>query len=331
MRLLVTGAAGYIGSHFCIAALKAGHELLLLDNLSNSSQSIIDYIQSQAATPETAQFFKLDLRDKAALSALFKKHTSIDAVVHFAALKSVPKSLAEPLVYYENNVTGTLNLLDTMAEAGIKRFVFSSTAAVYAPDAKQPCVEAGEIDPVTPYGKSKLMSEAMLSDMVAAYPELRAVAFRYFNAAGSDGSEALTSLLLADTDASLLSSILKVAHGKKSYLSVYGNDYDSADGTGVRDYIHVLDLADAHLRALDFMESNEDFHVFNLGSGQGYSVLETVKCFEKVNKLSIPIQYEARRPGDLFEVYADTTRARRELSWEPKCDLERMVGDVYVN
>ncbi|MDF1683539.1 MAG: UDP-glucose 4-epimerase GalE [Legionellaceae bacterium] len=331
MRLLVTGAAGYIGSHFCIAALKAGHELFLLDNLSNGSEAAIEYIQHQAETSDKAIFFKQDIRDKDALDSLFKKHTSIDAVVHFAALKNAPKSLSEPIDYYQNNVLGTLNLLDAMTKAGVKRFVFSSTAAVYAPDAEQPCSEEAAIDPVTPYGKSKLMSETMLSDMVAAYPEIRAVAFRYFNAAGSDGSEALTALLLGDADASLLSSILKVAHGKKPHLSVYGHDYDSLDGTGIRDYIHVLDLADAHLRGLDFMEHHDGFQLFNLGSGQGYSVLETVKCFEKINNISIPIQYEARRPGDLFEVYADTTRARQALSWKPVCDLERIVGDVYVN
>lgn len=331
MQLLVTGAAGYIGSHFCIAALKAGHELLLLDNLSNGSEAAIDYIQRQAGTPEKALFFKQDVCDKQALTALFKQHTSIDAVVHFAAFKSVPQSLAEPLVYYQNNVVGTLNLLDAMKKAGIQRFIFSSTAAIYAPDAKQPCSEASEIGPITPYGKSKRMSEVMLSDMVAAYPEIRAVAFRYFNVAGSDGSEELTSLLLHDADSSLLSSILKVAHGKKSYVSIYGNDYDSPDGTGVRDYIHVLDLVAAHVRALDVIDEQEGFRVFNLGSGKGYSVLETVKCFEKTNKLSIPVQYESRRPGDLFEVYADTTRARDELGWEPKCDLARIVGDIYVN
>ena len=329
MQLLVTGAAGYIGSHFCLAALKAGHELLLLDNLSNSSQSIIDYIQHQAITPNQAQFVELDLCDKAALDALFKTHNAIDAVVHFAALKNAPKSLLEPLAYYQNNVTGTLNLLDAITEAGIKRFVLSSTAAVYAPDAKQPCAETGEIAPLTPYGKSKLMGETMLSDMVVAYPELRAVAFRYFNVAGSDGSEELTSHLLADTDASLLASILKVAHDKKPYLAIYGNDYDSPDGTGVRDYIHVLDLAEAHLCGLDFMENNEGFRVFNLGSGQGYTVLETVKSFEIINNMTIPLQYEARRPGDLFEVYADTTRARGDLGWKPKCNLERIVGDVW--
>lgn len=329
MRLLVTGAAGYIGSHFCLAALKAGHTLILLDNLSNSSMTVVSYIQQQATTPDNVQFVKLDLRDKAALNALFEKHTSIDAVVHFSALKNAPKSLSEPLDYYQNNVTGTLNLLDAMTEAGIHRFVFSSTAAVYAPDAKQPCVEKSKIDPVTPYGKSKLMSETIIADMVAAYPELRAVAFRYFNVAGSDGSQALTSLLLGDTDASLLSSILKVAHGKKPYLSVYGNDYDSVDGTGVRDYIHVLDLAEAHLRGLDFMEHNTGFSVFNLGSGQGYTVLETVKCFEKINNMTIPLQYETRRAGDLFEVYADTTHARDVLNWEPQCSLDSIVRDVW--
>jgi UDP-glucose 4-epimerase len=331
MQLLVTGAAGYIGSHFCVAALKAGHALVLLDNLTNGSEAAIEYIQHQAGTPDQAIFFKQDIRDKDALDNLFKQHTKIDAVVHFAALKNAPKSLSEPLAYYQNNVLGTLNLLGAMKKAGVQRVVFSSTAAVYAPDADQPCSEVAAIDPVTPYGKSKLMSETMLSDMVAAYPEIRAVAFRYFNAAGSDGSEALTSLLMGDADASLLSSILKVAHGKKPHLSVYGHDYDSPDGTGIRDYIHVLDLADAHLRGLDFMEHQEGFHVFNLGSGQGYSVLETVKCFEKINKLSIPIQYEERRPGDLFEVYADTTHARDALNWKPTCDLERIVGDVYVN
>ncbi|MDF1827389.1 MAG: UDP-glucose 4-epimerase GalE [Legionellaceae bacterium] len=326
MQLLVTGAAGYIGSHFCIAALKAGHELLLLDNLSNGSKAAIDYIQHQAEAPDKAIFFKQDIRDKAGLDRLFEQHTSIDAVVHFAALKNAPKSLSEPLDYYQNNVLGTLNLLDAMTKAGVKRFVFSSTAAVYAPDAAQPCSEAAAIDPVTPYGKSKLMSETMLADLVAAYPEIRAVAFRYFNVAGSDGSEALTSLLLADSDASLLSSILKVAHGSKPHLSVYGHDYDSADGTGVRDYIHVLDLADAHLCGLDFIEHHDGFQVFNLGSGQGYSVLETVRCFEKINNTAIPIQYEARRPGDLFKVYADTTHAHKLLGWKPKYDLERIVG-----
>jgi len=305
--------------------------LLLLDNLTNGSEAAIESIQRQAGASNKALFLKLDIRDKDALDGLFKQHTSIDAVVHFAALKNAPKSLLEPLAYYQNNVRGTLNLLDAMREAGVQRFVFSSTAAVYAPDAEQPCSEMAAIDPVTPYGKSKLMGETMLSDIVAAYPEIRAVAFRYFNVAGSDGSEELTSLLLADSDSSLLASILKVAHGEKPYLSVYGNDYDSSDGTGIRDYIHVLDLVDAHLRALDFMEDNEGFHVFNLGSGQGYSVLETVKCFEKINNVSIPIQYEARRPGDLFEVYADTTRARQALNWEPTCDLERIVGVVYVN
>jgi UDP-glucose 4-epimerase len=330
MRLLVTGAAGYIGSHFCLLALREGHELILLDNLSNSSQAVIDYIQSQALTPDKVPFYELDVCDRAALHAFFEKNTAIDAVVHFAALKNAPKSLAEPLAYYQNNLTGTLNLLDGMMKVGIKRFVFSSTAAVYAPDATQPCSETGEINPMTPYGKSKLMSETALSDMVAAYPEIRAVAFRYFNVAGSDGSEELTSLLLADTDASLLSSILKVAHGKKPHLSVYGNDYDSVDGTGVRDYIHVLDLAEAHLRGLSFMEKNKGFAVFNLGSGQGYTVLETVRCFEKINNMTIPLQYEARRAGDLFEVYADTTRAREALNWKPTCNLERIVGDVWT-
>jgi UDP-glucose 4-epimerase len=262
MRILVTGALGYIGSHFCFKALDQGHELLLLDNATTDlSKVILDAIVTHAKQPQRAQFFHLDIRNKQGLEAFFKANTGIDAVVHFAALKNAAGSLDAPFLYYENNVTGSLNLLDALHQAGITRVVFSSTAAVYSPDAQQPCRESSEINPATPYGQSKYMTEVMLSDCVRAHADLNAVALRYFNVAGADSSGALTAVLLADKDKSLLSAILKVARGQAKYLSVYGNDYETRDGTAIRDYIHVLDLVDAHLKALDFMDQTSGFHV----------------------------------------------------------------------
>ncbi|MDX2346269.1 MAG: UDP-glucose 4-epimerase GalE [Legionella sp.] len=331
MRLLVTGALGYIGSHFCFRALEAGHDLLLLDNaVSDASKIILDAIVTHAKNLNSVQFFNIDLCDKAALALFFKENTGMDAVVHFAALKNASGSLKLPFEYYNNNVAGSLNLFEAAYQADIHRVVFSSTAAVYAPDAAQPCLETSKINPATPYGKSKHMTEVMLSDCAHAYPKLRAVALRYFNVAGADSSGALTSVLLADKDASLLSAILKVARGKKEYLSVYGTDYETRDGTAIRDYIHVLDLVDAHLDALNFMDKQDGFHVFNLGNGEGYTVLEMVKEFEVVNNVKIPMQNEPRRPGDLMAVYANPERAKSQLGFKPSCDLARMVGDVWV-
>ncbi len=331
MRLLITGALGYIGSHFCFKALDAGHDLLLLDNhVDDASKIILDAIITHAKDVKRAQFFDLDLRDKAGLKSFFKAHEGISAVVHFAALKNASGSIAVPFEYYESNVSGSLNLFETAYAAGVHRVVFSSTAAVYSPDAKQPCLETSEINPATPYGKSKHMTEVMLSDCVVAYPELRAVSLRYFNVAGADNSGALTSVLLADKDASLLSAILKVARGQKPYLSVYGTDYETRDGTAIRDYIHVVDLVDAHLKALLFMERKEGFHVFNLGNGEGYTVLEMVDAFERVNQVKIPMENEARRPGDLMAVYANPERAFDLLQFKPKHDLSRIVGDVWA-
>ncbi|MCH9756660.1 MAG: UDP-glucose 4-epimerase GalE [Gammaproteobacteria bacterium] len=331
MRILVTGALGYIGSHFCFRALEQGHELLLIDNaVSDVSKVILDAIIKHAEKPDRVQFFHIDVRDKEVLRLFFKENKKIDSVVHFAALKNASGSLAVPFEYYDNNLSGSLNVFELAYQAGIHRVVFSSTAAVYSPNAKQPCLESSEIKPATPYGKSKHMAETMLSDSVFAYPKLRAVALRYFNVAGAHDSGALTSVLLADKDMSLLSAILKVARGQKEYLSVYGNDYETRDGTAIRDYIHVLDIVDAHLEALNFMNKHEGFHVFNLGNGEGYTVLEMVKRFEAVNGVKIPMQNEARRPGDLMEVYADATRALSELGWKPTRDLDRMVGDVWV-
>jgi UDP-glucose 4-epimerase len=331
MRLLVTGALGYIGSHFCFRALEKNHELLLLDNvMNNSSQVILDAIITHAKHPTHVQFFNIDLCDKAALALFFKNNQSIDGIVHFAALKNASGSLALAFDYYENNVSASLNLFQAAYRAGIYRVVFSSTAAVYSPDAEQPCRENSNIDPATPYGKSKHMVETILSDAVFSYPQLRVVSLRYFNVAGADSSGALTSVLFADKDASLLSAILKVARGQKEYLSVYGDDYQTRDGTAIRDYIHVSDLVDAHLNALHFMDNKTGYHVFNLGNGKGYTVLEMVEAFQSVNGVKIPMQNEARRPGDLMAVYANAERAFNELAWKPTRDLARMVGDVWI-
>ncbi|MDF1646034.1 MAG: UDP-glucose 4-epimerase GalE [Legionellaceae bacterium] len=331
MRLLVTGALGYIGSHFCFRALEQGHELLLIDNaVSDVSKIMLDAIISHAKQPGRVQFFHIDVRERAALHLFFKDNPKIDGVIHFAALKNASGSLNEPFEYYHNNVSGSLNVFDLAYQAGIHKIVFSSTAAVYSPDAKQPCLESSEIKPVTPYGQSKYMAEVMLSGAVFAYPQLKAVALRYFNVAGADSSGALTSILLADKDASLLSAILKVARGQKDNLSVYGQGYETRDGTAIRDYIHVLDLVQAHLDALSFMETNDGFHVFNLGNGEGYTVLEMVERFEAVNRVKVPMQHEPRRPGDLEAVYANAERAFSQLRWKPTRNLDRIVGDVWV-
>ncbi|MDF1678300.1 MAG: UDP-glucose 4-epimerase GalE [Legionellaceae bacterium] len=329
MHLLVTGALGYIGSHFCLRALAEGHTLVLLENASTDvSKAMLDAIVTHAKNSDKVQHVSIDLCNRAAVKRLFKQHKKIDGIVHFAALKNASGSLDEPFAYYENNVSASLNLFQEAYAAGIYRIVFSSTAAVYSPDAKQPCREDSLIQPATPYGKSKQMAETILSDGVAAYPDLRAVALRYFNVAGADSSGALTSVLLADKDKSLLSAILKVARGKQAYLSVYGRDYETRDGTAIRDYIHVVDLVDAHLQALYFMDKQAGFHVFNLGNGKGYTVLEMVERFESVNGVQIPMQDEPRRPGDLMAVYADATRALQVLGWKPTHDLDRIVGDV---
>ncbi len=330
MHVLVTGALGYIGSHFCLRALAEEHTLLLLDNVAtDASKAVLDTIVTHAKSPDRVEFVSIDLCDRAATHDLFRQHKKIDGIVHFAAVKDASGSLDAPFIYYENNVGASLNLFQEAYDAGVYRIVFSSTAAVYSPDAKQPCREDSPVQSATPYGKSKHMAETILSDGIAAYPDLRAVALRYFNVAGADSSGVLTSVLLADKDKSLLSAILKVARGEKAYLSVYGRDYETRDGTAIRDYIHVVDLVDAHLQALYFMDKQAGFHVFNLGNGKGYTVLEMVERFETVNGVQIPMQDEPRRPGDLMAVYADTTRALQILGWKPTHDLDRIVGDVW--
>ncbi len=331
MHILVTGALGYIGSHFCFSALEQGHTLVLLDNAKTDiSKVMLDAISTQAKSSTRIDFFNIDTRDRAAVAAMFQKQNKIDAVVHFAALKNASGSLDKPFLYYNNNFTGSLVLLEEMHRAGVHHIVFSSTAAVYSPDAAQPCLEDSEIAPVTPYGKSKHMTEVVLADCVAAHPELRSVTLRYFNVAGADSSGALTSILLADKDTSLLSAILKVARGQKEYLPIYGDDYETRDGTTIRDFIHVSDLVEAHLKALHFMEHHEGARVFNLGNSKGYTVLEMVKRFEVVNGVELSVKHEARRPGDLMAVYANAERALSELNWKPTRDLDRIVGDVWV-
>lgn len=249
MHLLVTGGAGYIGSHFCLEALKLGYKLLVIDNQLNTQKAIISALQAEAISPDAIQFFDVDLRNKPALQAFFKAQTKIDAVLHFAALSNVSQSTMKPVVYYETNVSGSLNLIEAMRGAGVKRLVFSSSAAVYAPDAEQPCTENSYIAPVTPYGKSKRMVEVMLEDIALAHPDFRVVSLRYFNAAGLDDSGLLRSQLMKEKDASLFSAIAKVLYQEGAFLSVYGTDYATHDGTAIRDYIHVLDLVDPKKRS----------------------------------------------------------------------------------
>lgn len=320
MRLLVTGGVGYIGSHFCLAALESGHEILAIDNRVNESEALINGVQ----------YFNIDIRDQDALNVFFSANKGIDAVIHFAALKNAPASIDCPLDYYENNVLGSINLLVAMQKENINHVVFSSTAAVYAPDAPQPCREDTHIAPITPYGKSKRMVEVILEDAANAHPEFRAVSLRYFNAAGVDESGTQSTHLLKDTDSSLFSAISKVLHKKTPYLSIYGNDYDTRDGTAIRDYIHVSDLADAHLKALEYMKNHKGAHVFNLGQGGGVTVHEVLDAFQ-TQGIDVPHQYEPRRAGDLESVYADITRATEQLGWTPRKDLQAIVRSLSIS
>ena len=325
MRVLVTGGAGYIGSHTCVELLNAGHEVIVVDNLCNSKISVLDRVKQIAG--RSVSFYDLDVRDKAALSAVFGAH-KIDAVIHFAGLKSVGESVAMPLQYYDNNVYGTLVLAQVMAEHNVRNLVFSSSATVYGDPASVPIREDFPLSATNPYGRSKLIVEEMLRDLPIAEPDWHIALLRYFNPVGAHSS----GLIGEDPNGipnNLMPYVAQVAAGKLARLSVFGGDYPTPDGTGVRDYIHVVDLALGHVLALDALANKSGVVTYNLGTGRGYSVLEMVAAFEKASGKAVPYRIVDRRPGDIAACYADAGLAERELGWRAQRDIEVMCADSW--
>lgn len=324
MSILVTGGMGYIGSHTVVELLNAGYEVVIVDNLSNSKRCVVDKIEQ--ITGKRPEFILCDLLDNASLARVFDTHPEIDSVIHFAGLKAVGESCSIPLLYYHNNVTGTLHLIEQMMAHGVNRIVFSSSATVYGTPKSVPIREDFPLSTTNPYGETKLMIERILCDVAAANPDFSAAILRYFNPIGAHES----GLIGEDPRGipnNLLPYIAKVAGGKLPILNVFGNDYDTKDGTGVRDYIHVVDLAVAHLRALEYTENLKGADPINIGTGNGYSVLEMVDAYEKASGLPVPYRIAPRRPGDIAECYADPTKAYELLGWCAERDLMKMCED----
>lgn len=324
--ILVTGGSGYIGSHTVLQLLEANYQVIVLDNFSNSSPESLKRVAE--LTGKTPIMVEGDIRDSACLDAVFNEH-DIHAVIHFAGLKAVGESVAKPALYYENNVYGTLNLSQVMAKHNVKNIVFSSSATVYGDPIELPLHEALPTGtPTNPYGTSKLMVELMLSDFYKADSQWNIVLLRYFNPAGAHPSGRIGE----DPNGipnNLMPFITQVATGKRECLSVFGDDYDTVDGTGVRDYIHVEDLADGHLKALNKIEQGAGLFICNLGTGQGYSVLEMVKAFEKASGKEVKYQISPRRAGDVASCYADPSLAEKELGWKAQRGLKQMCEDSW--
>ena len=326
MRILVTGGAGYIGSNTCVELLNAGYEVVILDNLYNSSKKAVDRIQE--ITGKTVTFYENDMLDAEALEKLFSQE-KIDCVIHFAGLKAVGESVAKPLEYYKNNIQGTLTLVEAMRNHGCKNIIFSSSATVYGDPAFVPITEeCPKGTPTNPYGWTKSMLEQILTDLHTADEEWNVILLRYFNPIGAHASGMLGEDPTGIPN-NLMPYISQVAVGKLEKLGVFGDDYDTPDGTGVRDYIHVVDLAKGHVKALDMIEKNCGLEVYNLGTGIGYSVLDIVKAFERANGIKIPYEIKPRRAGDIATCYADPGKAREKLGWEAKLGIEDMCRDSY--
>ncbi len=326
MAVLVTGGAGYIGSHTCVELLNAGKDVVIVDNFYNCKKSSLDRIR--ALVNKDFKFYECDIRDKEGLDEIFKKE-KIDSVIHFAGLKAVGESVHKPLEYFDNNVTGTLILLDVMRNNGCKKIVFSSSATVYGMNNISPLTEDMEVGGVTnPYGRTKYMIECILKDLYTSDNSWSICLLRYFNPIGAHKSGTMGE----DPNGipnNLMPYITQVAIGKREYLNVWGNDYDTPDGTGVRDYIHVVDLALGHIKAVEKAENNEGLFIYNLGTGKGYSVLDVVKAFEKASGVNIPYKIGPRRDGDIATCYSDPSKAEKELGWKAQRDIEEMCEDSW--
>ena len=326
MHVIVTGGAGYIGSHTCLELLNAGHRVTVIDNLCNSSRESIRRVEE--LTGKAVAFFEVDLLDTDKLRDVFVRTPEATAVIHFAGLKAVGESVAKPWLYYHNNLGSTLNLCRVMAERGVTDIVFSSSATVYGDPASVPIREDFPLSCTNPYGRTKLMIEEILRDLHGADPRWNVILLRYFNPVGAHASGRIGE----DPNGipnNLVPYIAQVAIGKLPELSVFGNDYPTLDGTGVRDYIHVVDLALGHLRALEKLKEQPGVAVYNLGTGRGYSVLEMVAAFGRASGREIPYRIAPRRPGDIAQCYADPALARRELGWQARLGIEAMCADTW--
>ncbi len=323
MNILVAGGAGYIGSHTCIVLLEAGYDVIIADNLSNSNSEVIDKIQKISG--KQIKFYKVDITDENATEKLFTEN-DIEGIIHFAGFKAVGESVEKPLEYYYNNLLSTIVLCKLCKKYNVNKFVFSSSATVYGNNTV-PFVETMDLLPTTnPYGETKIMNERILTDTAKANPEFSVTLLRYFNPIGAHES-GLIGEVPSGIPNNLMPYITQVAKGKLDKLKVFGNDYDTVDGTGVRDYIHVLDLAEGHLAAIENIKKGVS--IYNLGTGNGISVLQLVNTFEDVNQVNIPYEITDRRKGDIAECYADANKAKKELNWEAKKDVKDMVRDAW--
>ena len=323
--LLVTGGTGYIGSHAVVELLSAGHDVFIIDNLCNSKVSVLARIAR--ITGRSPKFAEIDIRDRPALERLFSAHR-FDAVLHFAGLKAVAESMRDPFMYYDNNIVGTMNLLDCMAAAGLKTIVFSSSATVYGQPDSLPIREDFPLSPANPYGRTKLMNETILRDIAASDPAWRVALLRYFNPAGAHSS----GLIGEDPNGipnNLMPYVAQVAAGKVKELPVYGSDYPTPDGTTVRDYIHVVDLARGHVAALGALRERSGVLTVNLGTGRGYSVLEMARAFAAASGQAVPYRLAGRRPGDIAQSYADPSLARQLLGWEAHLGIDAICIDSW--
>ncbi len=325
MKILVTGGCGYIGSHACVELLENNYEVVIIDNLCNSKREVVDKIEQ--ITNRKVTFYENDVCDSLALERIFSEH-KIDAVIHFAGLKAVGESVEKPLLYYRNNIDSTLTLLETMKEFNCKKIVFSSSATVYGSPKSLPIKEDFPLSTTNPYGSTKLMIEDILRDLYTSDNEWSIALLRYFNPIGAHKSGLIGENPNGRPN-NLMPYIIRVATGEYPELSVYGDDYDTPDGTGVRDYIHVVDLARGHIKAIEKVLSTKEVDCYNLGTGKGYSVLELVKTFERVNNVKVPYRIVERRPGDIAACYADPSYALKKLGWKAERGIEEMCRDGY--
>lgn len=325
MKVLVTGGTGFIGSHTTVQLISGGITPILLDNLHNSKKAILKRLEGITHTKPT--FIEGDVRDRDLLVRIMKEH-DIEAVIHFAGWKAVGESVSMPLEYYDNNLHGTISLVSAMREAGVKCLVFSSSSTIYGEPTRLPMTEGDPTVAVNPYGRSKLMVEQVLTDFQMANPEWSVILLRYFNPTGAHASGDIGEDPLGVPN-NLLPYVAQVAVGRHSAVPVFGNDYPTKDGTGVRDYIHVVDLADGHIAALNVVGKKAGLHIYNLGTGQGSSVLEVIKAFETASGKTIPIKIVPRRPGDIPAYWSSTAKAEKELGWKAKHSLAQMAEDMW--
>lgn len=325
MKILLTGGAGFIGSHTCVELIEAGYDVVIADNLSNSKPLVLERLKE--LTGKEIKFYQIDIADKEKMDDMFARE-NFDAVIHFAGFKAVGESVSKPVMYYRNNLGTTLTLLETMAKHNVNNIVFSSSATVYGVPECVPLVEGMKTGCTNPYGWTKLMIEQILTDATVANKDLSVVLLRYFNPIGAHKSGKIGEDPTGIPN-NLLPYITQVAIGKLPQLGVFGNDYPTHDGTGVRDYIHVVDLAKGHVKAIEYAVKNKGTEIFNLGTGTGYSVLDIVKAFEKANDITIPYAIKPRRDGDIAECYADPVKAKEKLGWQAEKTIEDMCKDSW--